>query len=147
MRECGTCVVCCVYPRMTEPGYEKDGLTPCKFLKPMTAQFEGSDPCGNCTVYEDRPKGCSDYTCQWLAGHGETEDRPDLTGIVFDTLPPAGKKFSIENAVIARPIRVGAQNTDDGMALIKRMSRSFDKPVIVLNFRERSIEQIVGRGA
>ena len=39
----------------------------------------------SCSIYEERPRSCRDYKCQWLSGNvPEERFRPDKTGIVQD---------------------------------------------------------------
>tara|TARA_R110000822_G_scaffold51681_2_gene134288 strand:+ start:296 stop:547 length:252 start_codon:yes stop_codon:yes gene_type:complete len=35
--------------------------------------------CGNCNQYEDRPRVCREYACDWKSGLGDDSDRPDIS--------------------------------------------------------------------
>ena len=40
-----------------------------------------------CSIYESRPSRCRAFNCLWLTGLGSEEERPDTTGVVFDSDP------------------------------------------------------------
>lgn len=141
-RECGDCIVCCVYPRI--PQLEKPPMTHCENLnlpgpvEPNMAYYTGSSEEGNCKIYKNRPPVCQAYKCAWLKGYGGEEDRPDKCLMLFDNM------YEIENAVKAKPLKDGQELTEEGKAVIFRMSHSMQKPVIVLNFYERKIQSVAG---
>ncbi|MDP2665695.1 MAG: YkgJ family cysteine cluster protein [bacterium] len=74
-RTCGTCTECC----KTHP------VSELKKRAGKWCQFRVKEQ--GCRIYEERPKGCVEFECQWLKGHGAESDRPDLTGIVIDFFP------------------------------------------------------------
>jgi hypothetical protein len=39
-----------------------------------------------CTIYEDRPKSCRDFKCQWLKGELPEDMRPDLAHFILEQL-------------------------------------------------------------
>ncbi len=153
-RECGNCTACCVYfpvHVMASPAYE-----PCKRLKacrevkkdkegmPLMKPFNYQLPTEhNCTDYDGRPEICSGYACAWLKGFGEDGDRPDRCGIIFDQNAP---EMIIEDAFIAKPLWLEAPHEARGKQAIENMSRSSDLPVMVLEFTERRLLRVVGRG-
>jgi len=53
--------------------------------------------CG-CGIYDQRPKSCADFACDWLRGTwGGEDDRPDLSGVIVE----AGRPDSV--ALAAAP--------------------------------------------
>lgn len=150
-RECGECIVCCVYPRIEDPDLQKEAMRHCPNLTLPTPTSEPGGngartvfytgaSCQNCMVYAEQPKMCSDYKCAWLLGHGAEEDRPDKSLLLFDGA------HGIKNSIEAKPLKDGQEATPEGKATIARMSRSTRLPIIVLNFYERKIQRIEGRG-
>ena len=147
-RECGSCVACCVYLRIEEPELSKPGMSPCEHLaRPPSSEDRpmSSDGEENCRVHgtDDRPSCCGGYLCGWLIGFGDDGDRPDLSHMLIDFTSPLG---IIENAIIAKPLREGQQDTEEGRATIARISRDAGKPAIVLNYPESWIVRVDGRG-
>ena len=146
-RNCGDCIVCCVYSRIDVPEFQKESMTHCPHLKlpgPIkenTIYYSGAG-LKNCKVFgtDKHPKCCTDYDCAWKKGHGLEEDRPDRTLILFDAA------HHIDNALEAKPLKEFQEETEEGKEVIDRMSKSTKMPVIVLNFYERTIQRIVGRG-
>lgn len=144
-RDCGECIVCCVYHIIDDPNLKKPAMTHCPNLtlsdpiEKNVLQYSGSD-CGNCKIYNERPKMCKEYKCAWKRGFGNEEDRPDKVLMIFDCA------HRISNSIEAKPMRDKQEITPEGIAVIDRMSKSMDRPVIVLNFYERRIQRIVGRG-
>jgi hypothetical protein len=60
MRECGECTKCCEGSLILNVrGRSVNRSNPCHFLSTL-------NKCGGCTIYEDRPKVCSDFQCDWL---------------------------------------------------------------------------------
>ena len=137
-RTCGDCTVCCAYLRINHAQLKKPGLTPCPRLRDSSGDgYNG----GGCSIYGEYPSTCRDYRCSWLLGEGAEEDRPDLCGVLIDTVLP------IDNCLQAKPIRKGAGDSELGDAAIHRMSRSSGKPVLVARFPETQMVRVVGRGA
>lgn len=97
----------------------------------------GGSKQGGCSVYETRL--CPKYTCAWLDGYGDEEDRPDKSLVMFDN------KNRMTNAYQARPLAPDHEKTLEGREVINRMSKSLKKPVVVMNFYERKIVRVVGR--
>lgn len=73
-RSCGTCSLCCFTMGVEE--LKKPPLKWCEHCK------IGADHA--CTIYQDRPTSCSNFTCLWLT-HPETpeEMKPSRTGVVL----------------------------------------------------------------
>jgi len=144
-RDCGECIACCVYPSIDDPELKKDSMTHCPNLTlPGGATpgrvFMAGTKCGNCKIYPTRPKTCGNYTCAWLQGYGDEDDRPDKSLILVDN------SKRITNAFEAKPLAPNVESTLEGKATIDRMSASMGVPIIVLNFYERRIKRIAGRG-
>ncbi len=71
-RECGSCNVCCVVPKIDEPALQK--LPGC-----VCPNALGD---GSCAIYEQRPRTCRDFYCGWrLADWIDERLRPDQSGI------------------------------------------------------------------
>ena len=134
-----------MYLRIESDTLNKAGMTHCPNLSlpgPIEkdkAFYTGSSVDGNCRIYNFRPKCCMQYECAWLQGYGNDDDRPDKSLILFDTL------HHITNSAEAKPLEDGREKTEEGKAVINRMSISMGKPIIVLNFYERRIQRVVGR--
>jgi len=77
MRGCGECGACCTVMRINE--IQKPTGARCPY------QREGV---GCCTIYDtpEKPRGCSDFECEWLMGLGTDEHRPDKLGVLM--FPP-----------------------------------------------------------
>jgi hypothetical protein len=95
-RSCGPCTACC-----TAVGVEEIAKPP-------------GTPCPSCTgtscaVYVDRPASCRSYTCLWLAGHieGDERRRPDNLGLLFEfrmfSLGPVLQVWELRPQVVDAP--------------------------------------------
>ena len=138
-RNCGTCVACCVYFKIADLG--KPALTPCSKLAAGCTDCGTAPADNNCTIYEDRPEVCKGYSCMWLYGYGEDEDRPDKSGMILDNATP------VANVLRGLPMQEGADNTERGNLAINRISRDRNQPVMVCGWPETRIIRVVGRGA
>jgi hypothetical protein len=86
MRSCGTCVACCVTPRIATSEISKAANTAC-------------DHCtgSGCAIYDARPQVCRDYLCHWRR-NAEMDDswRPDRSGVIVFAIPaPPGYATSM----------------------------------------------------
>jgi hypothetical protein len=76
-RSCGTCVACCVTPRIATSEISKKANTVC-------------DNCtgSGCAIYDTRPQVCRDYLCLWRQT-AEMDDswRPDRSGVILFAIP------------------------------------------------------------
>ena len=152
-RECGSCIACCVYPRIKSPILNKEPMSHCVNLTlpgdpaKDTVFYTGASNCGNCKIYpkdgeiDKRPKCCDEYRCLWVDGHGAEEDRPDRSLMLFD------RSRGVENAIEAKPLIGNREKTEDGKATIKRMAISTKKTVLVFNFYENHIVRVEGKPA
>lgn len=68
VRECGDCTACCTVMAVQELG--KGMYRACEHV--------GG---GGCSIYEDRPRSCRLWSCQWRLGELDGE-RPDRSGII-----------------------------------------------------------------
>jgi Fe-S-cluster containining protein len=109
----------------------------------LTTDNYSLDTCNNCTVYKTRPAACQGYNCAWVLGAGEEEDRPDKSGIMFDNIAPSKL---IEGGLLAKPLWLHAEREEAGSNAIENVSRSTNAPVLVLEFTEKRLLKIVGRG-
>jgi len=142
-RTCGDCIACCSYMIIKE--INKLGLTPCQhaeLISNLTAKlaFTGKSKCGNCKIYEFRPKSCKGYECAWLWGYGKEEDRPDRCGMIIDTT------LNIPNLVEAKALREGAEDTKEGRLAVERISRDINRPVAVSPYGYLKTIRVIGRG-
>lgn len=137
VRECGECTVCCVYPKI--PILKKEGMVKCVNLLESKNMFSG-DCKNNCKIYPKRPITCKNYKCAWLIGHGNEEDRPDKSNMLFDN------SKRIPNSLECKPLKEGVTETLEGKEIIERMSKSNKTPVIVLSYLEHRISRLVGKG-
>lgn len=71
MRTCGGCTACCKLMGVTE------------LSKPPGVWCAHCKKGVGCGVYEDRPTGCRDFECLWLASAMPEEMRPDRAKVVF----------------------------------------------------------------
>lgn len=75
-RKCGSCNVCCTI--MGVPDMEPEPKEPFS----VCPHLGGETKWKRCTIYEDRPEGCSAFLCEWLRGAGSSKDRPDKSFIL-----------------------------------------------------------------
>lgn len=80
---CGECNGCCIPFQIDE--IKKKDDTRCVYLQ--------SSEEGCCSIYQNRPKTCKDFECEWLRGkieRGQLRYRPDNLGLVVTimTYPP-----------------------------------------------------------
>ena len=141
MRECGDCIVCCVYLKINVPELQKEGMRHCPYVQADEPEIPGKQVCYNgegCMIYGKHPPVCKGYNCAWLKGHGEEEDRPDRCGVLMDNLK------GVQNAVECKPIWDGAAEQPAGQKAIERVSESMGVPALVTSFYERHLVRVVG---
>jgi hypothetical protein len=70
-RECGACTACCTVMGVSE--LKKKNYQRCCYLTER------------CSIYAARPAGCRDWSCNWLLGilEGDERRRPDNFGLMF----------------------------------------------------------------
>jgi Fe-S-cluster containining protein len=47
------------------------------------ANADPENPDFGCRDYENRPSGCRSFSCAWLRGMGDEDDRPDKLGVML----------------------------------------------------------------
>lgn len=113
-RTCGECTACCT------------AISVYEFRKKSGVRCENE--CGSgCGIYASRPQSCRDYSCLWLSGfiEGDERRRPDQLGLVFDTSPiKTGGQL-----VWAHETRPGASREPAAQYLLGRLEKRF--PVLV----------------
>ena len=134
-------MVCCVYPPITE--LNKPRLVHCVHLNVLAPirenEVQYSSSCsGNCKKYDTRPKSCAGYRCSWLDGHGNTEDRPDISGVLMDTTN------QIENALECKELWPDSAEAEAGRDAIARVTKSTNRVGLVVSFYEAQIRKVVG---
>lgn len=126
-RHCGTCSACCRWPSVAE--IDKPARVACRFLAKQGFR---------CTIYEDRPKACSDYRCTWLRGMGsaiENRDRPDTCHVLIDR---RSTQFGV--VLVAKSLTPGAAPMSrKGKRAIERTTRDEGLPLLVINDDEQII--------
>jgi len=84
-RKCGDCTLCCEgWITNVAHGYEMWPGNKCQFVS-----------CGNgCTIYNDRPKSCEEFSCQWLIDKRVPEwMKPNTCGAILKEWEINGIKF------------------------------------------------------
>ena len=138
MRECGECVVCCVYPRIEEP-LHKAAMTHCAHVQADEPEVPGKKVCFSgtgCSAYCDRPPVCKEYECAWLLGNGDISDRPDKSGVLMD------RNKKIRGAVECKSLWEGAHDEPAGRAAIERVSCDMGLAALVISFGERRLREV-----
>lgn len=87
-RACGPCRVCCRLPDI--PELNKPINTWCRHIDLES----GSAPC---RIYDHRPGVCRAFDCAWKQGLGAEYDRPDLLGVMWQTvtMPDGGPGLGV----------------------------------------------------
>jgi hypothetical protein len=102
-------------------------------VKPQFQSCPKLTECGQCGIYEDRPKTCSDFQCAWLTGELPERFAPKDCGFVVNIQTANG--FTAATLQECRP----GGFIDDNPAfedLISGFVRSFPHPVILSGFRQ-----------
>lgn len=72
-RQCGQCQECCTV--MPVEHFRKEAGVRCRHQ------------CARgCAIYDSRPQECATYTCSWIEGNFREKDRPDKSGLCFETV-------------------------------------------------------------
>lgn len=129
-RRCGQCSVCCwlcAVPKLDKPVH-----TPCRHLDP-------SGDFGKCSIYANRPGDCARYACSWLDGYFREDDRPDVSGVAFETStlrsegagPDDPDNLTILTGFVVRPPTNGFE-ADEWRARVGRWAAEVARPGTVL---------------
>jgi hypothetical protein len=70
-RTCDTCTGCCFTHAVTA------------IQKPNSEWCPHCEIGAGCRIYPNRPEQCHEFSCLWLQGWGNVEDRPDRLKVVF----------------------------------------------------------------
>ena len=147
-RECGECVACCVFMEVDEQQVHTKAMEPCGYLKdkspPWIPSVLSAPTQKNCILGAKKPLCCLDYQCAWLRGAGDREDRPDRCGVLVDNMV-AGRL--LPGALVAKPLWDRADAQPAGIEAVRRISRSSDRPVIVVGFQDHQVRYVIGKGA
>lgn len=112
-RECGPCTACCTVlgvPPLTKEPYE-----PCSKVCEQ-----------GCSIYQDRPEPCREFSCLWKQGLFEDDHRPDKLGLMFSLTGEDGKLGQIP---IAWEVRTDASNERPARRVIQALIGKF--PVLI----------------
>jgi hypothetical protein len=101
-RACGECFACCHVLAIRD--LDKPVGEDCKHLD-RTREVH------HCTIYDQRPFDCQQYTCAWVreAGFGDVWHRPDKLGVLFT---PRDNKWEV--VPFAGPFTLIAHETREG---------------------------------
>lgn len=123
-RSCGECTACCKFFAVPEVG--KHGAEWC----PRCVLGKG------CTIYQDRPFACREFTCIWLNGKGDESFRPDRLGVMIDTTDVKlgdrlvsalhfweARKGALEQSVVSE---MAEANKDNGFIVVYHRIRTKD---------------------
>lgn len=80
-RSCGSCRACCIHVKVE--AFDKPAGTACEKLLPVLV--ENPDAGGCCSIYDQRPSECRQYTCSWLEGVVPESLSPARCGCIFET--------------------------------------------------------------
>ena len=79
-RSCGDCTVCCIVPGIDTPQIQKITGAVCRNCGD-----------GGCAIYETRPRACREFSCAWLDGALDEGWRPDLSGVLSQSVSLQGR--------------------------------------------------------
>lgn len=83
VRSCGECTACCKTHQIES------------LQKPQGIWCVHCSIGVGCKVYDQRPKECREYACEWLKGSGFELDRPDKIGVVVDVMISDDRKEAL----------------------------------------------------
>ncbi|HEX4146483.1 MAG TPA: hypothetical protein VHY91_23485 [Pirellulales bacterium] len=115
-RVCGECTACCTVmgiAALNKPGYSR-----CVH------------ECGRCGIYDSRPEACRKWSCGWLLGRveGDERRRPDRLGLMFNREPLAGKPITV-----AYEVWPGAAAEANNDFLLRKMSQQI--PIVLREYQ------------
>lgn len=91
MRQCGECSLCCKLIEITEIG------------KPARQWCPDWDKGKGCTIYENRPDVCRNFSCLWLTGELPEKLSPRRTRVVAMWNKEGGATLFPDRGVDAMP--------------------------------------------
>ncbi|HEX4144972.1 MAG TPA: hypothetical protein VHY91_15815 [Pirellulales bacterium] len=88
---------------------------------------------GCCTIYESRPKTCRTWSCGWLLGRvdGDERTRPDKLGLMFNRERLGGKPITVVYEVWP-----GAGRESGNAALLGELSQKM--PIVLRDYQART---------
>jgi|SRR6056300_780454 len=127
MRNCGECNVCCVVPEMTvaDHGFSKKSFVRCPKLSGIISDKQ-------CTIYKDRPTKCSQFTCLWIKGFGNENDRPDKNNLLLF-------KNRINNGNWIFAIETKEDSILKNKEILIEVSKKSDTAIIIQKFNSKKI--------
>jgi hypothetical protein len=122
-RICGACTACCTVMGVVE--LNKANYQPC------------SHECGKCGIYKSRPSACRTWSCGWLLGviEGDERRRPDQLGLLFNREDLSGKPMMVAYEVWPR-----AGRQSKSAYLLRKMSQK--QPIILREYETRKCDVI-----
>jgi hypothetical protein len=94
-----------------------------------------------CRIYADRPQVCRDFDCAWKQGLGDDLDRPDILGVMWQTVTMADgepglgvvefRPGALQSPRVRRQLRV-FESRKPGRIVIRRAAEARFSPVSVL---------------
>jgi hypothetical protein len=126
-RSCGSCTACCTVMGVDE--LAKDAYTACKHAR------------GCCSIYNDRPQSCREFSCMWLQDPEKifrNMERPDSLGVMFDVTTEDGV---IGAALVAREVRPGAFNETSAKDTLERLAK---RVLVILVERNDTPRRLIG---
>ena len=122
-RACGQCTACCTIMGVCE--LNKANYQPC------------SHECGCCAIYNSRPNTCRTWSCVWLLGRleGDERRRPDQLGLMFNHEKLAGQPITVAYEVWA-----GAGRQSNNKYLLRKMSLKM--PIVLREYQTRKCDVI-----
>ena len=130
MKSCGGCSACCESLQVPE-------------VAPGNWQRCEHQCAAGCDDYENRPQSCRSFSCHWLTGviEGDERRRPDKLGLVFTTTFHQGLAF-----LTAVEVWDGAAEQEPARSLLERLGRKAAIAVVrratrdgVLRINERRV--------
>jgi hypothetical protein len=117
-RVCGECTACCTIMAVDE--LNKGNYQGCPH------------DCGRCAIYDARPRTCRNWSCGWLLGHieGDERQRPDKLGLMFNR-----ERLGGEMIPVVYEVWPGAGREANNAALLGEMSQKM--PIILRDFQTR----------
>jgi hypothetical protein len=98
---------------------EGDQLVKLAWIKPRRQTCGYLNEKG-CSVHEEKPWACSDFSCEWLSGFGDETMRPDQSGVILwrEFIPEVGTEV-----LAAEEAYPGASKEDRFWDFVKVMAR------------------------
>lgn len=125
-RKCSGCTACCYVMPVAE--------IPCGFREACPFALPGV----GCTIWGRTPAVCRPYQCLWLAGFGEEDDRPDLSGVLVDLRLNDEGEFRI----VAIGVHEGDEDSLEARQAMENIARDTGQPVHLSDTMMETLEVI-----